>query len=60
VAVEVTTVDHPRGYSPPDRDLADPLDGGRGLAIVRAFSHGFAVVQDDDQRVTTCRVTIDR
>ena len=60
VAVEVTTVDHPPGHRPPDRDLADPLDGGRGLVIVKAFSHDFAVVHDDDQRVTTCRVTVDR
>jgi anti-sigma regulatory factor (Ser/Thr protein kinase) len=59
VAVEVTTVDHPPGYAPPDRDLEDPLDGGRGLAIVRAFSHDFSIIQDDDQRVTSCRVTID-
>jgi anti-sigma regulatory factor (Ser/Thr protein kinase) len=60
VAVEVTTVDNPPGHRRPDRGLEDPLDGGRGLAIVRAFSHDFSVVQDDDQRVTTCRVTIDR
>jgi anti-sigma regulatory factor (Ser/Thr protein kinase) len=60
VAVEVTTVDHPPDYVPPDRELQDPLDGGRGLAIVRAFSHDFSIVQDDDQRVTSCRVTIDR
>ncbi|HLY83805.1 MAG TPA: ATP-binding protein [Acidimicrobiales bacterium] len=59
VAVEVTTVDHVPGYQPPDRDLQDPLDGGRGLAIVRALSREFSVVQVDDQRVTTCRITTD-
>jgi anti-sigma regulatory factor (Ser/Thr protein kinase) len=60
VAVEVTTVDHRPGHPPPDRDLKDPLDGGRGLAIVRAFSHDLSVVHDDDRRVTTCRITVDR
>lgn len=56
VSIEVTTVDHLPGRHPTYRDVEDSSEGGRGLAIVRAFSHGYRVARQDDERVTTCRV----
>jgi anti-sigma regulatory factor (Ser/Thr protein kinase) len=56
VAIEVTTVDHLPGHHPTYRDVEDSLDGGRGLSIVQALSHGYSVVRRDNERVTVCRV----
>jgi anti-sigma regulatory factor (Ser/Thr protein kinase) len=56
VSIEVTTVDHLPGRRPTYRDVEDSADGGRGLAIVRALSHGYDVARRDHERVTTCRV----
>jgi anti-sigma regulatory factor (Ser/Thr protein kinase) len=57
VSIEVTTVDHRPGGRPTYRDVEDSLEGGRGLAIVHALSHGYRVLRDDNERVTACRVT---
>jgi anti-sigma regulatory factor (Ser/Thr protein kinase) len=57
VAIEVTTVDHLPGRHPTYRDVEDSLEGGRGLSVVQALSHGYRVVRHDNERVTTCRVT---
>jgi len=57
VSIEVTTVDHLPGHHPTYRDVEDSTEGGRGLAIVRALSHGYSVVRHDNERVTECRVT---
>lgn len=56
VSIEVTTVDHLPGRRPTYRDVEDSVDGGRGLAIVRALSHGYRVARHDQERVTTCLV----
>jgi len=57
VSIEVTTVDHLPGRRPSYRDVEDSADGGRGLEIVHALSHGYRVVRHDHERVTECRVT---
>ena len=57
VSIEVTTVDHLPGRHPTYRDVEDPVEGGRGLAIVHALSHGYSVVRHDNERCTECRVT---
>lgn len=57
VAIEVTTVDHLPGRHPTYRDVEDSLEGGRGLAIVHALTHGYSVVRHDHRRVTACRIT---
>jgi anti-sigma regulatory factor (Ser/Thr protein kinase) len=57
VAIEVTTVDHLPGRHPTYRDVEDSLEGGRGLVIVHALSHGYSVLRHDNERVTACRVT---
>jgi len=57
VAIEVTTVDHLPGRHPTYRDVEDSVEGGRGLAIVHALSHGYSVVRQNNGRVTKCRVT---
>jgi anti-sigma regulatory factor (Ser/Thr protein kinase) len=56
VSVEVTTVDHRPGHHPTYRDVAQSVDGGRGLEIVRALSHDYRVVRRDNERVTECRI----
>ena len=56
VSIEVTTVDHLPGRHPTYRDVEDSAEGGRGLAIVRALSHGYGVARHNHERVTTCRV----
>jgi anti-sigma regulatory factor (Ser/Thr protein kinase) len=58
VSIEVTTVDHLPGRHPTYRDVEDTADGGHGLAIVRALSHGYRVARHDHERVTTCQVPI--
>ncbi len=61
VSIEVTTVDHLPGCHPTYRDVEASSEGGRGLAIVHALSHGYTVVRHDKERVTECRVaTSDR
>ena len=57
VVIEVTTVDHLPGRGPTYRDVEGSADGGRGLEIVHALSHGYIVVRADRERVTACRVT---
>jgi anti-sigma regulatory factor (Ser/Thr protein kinase) len=57
VSIEVTTVDHLPGQHPTYRDVEASRDGGRGLAIVHALSHGYRVLRNDNKRVTACRVT---
>jgi anti-sigma regulatory factor (Ser/Thr protein kinase) len=57
VSVEVTTVDHPPGRRPTYRDVDESAEGGRGLEIVHALSHGYSVERRDHERVTACRVT---
>ena len=57
VSIEVTTVDHLPGQHPTYRDVEDSAEGGRGLAIVRALSHGYSVLRHDNERVTECQVT---
>jgi anti-sigma regulatory factor (Ser/Thr protein kinase) len=57
VSIEVTTVDHLPGRHPTYRDVEDSVEGGRGLAIVHALSHGYRVLRHDNERVTACRVT---
>jgi anti-sigma regulatory factor (Ser/Thr protein kinase) len=57
VSIEVTTVDHLPGHRPTYRDVEDSFEGGRGLAIVHALSHGYRVVRHDHERVTACQVT---
>ena len=57
VCIEVTTVDHLPGHRPTYRDVEASLDGGRGLAVVHAFSHAYSVLRHDNERVTACRVT---
>jgi anti-sigma regulatory factor (Ser/Thr protein kinase) len=59
VSIEVTTVDHLPGQHPTYRDVEDSAEGGRGLQIVRALSHGYHVVRRDHERMTGCRVTTD-
>lgn len=56
VSIEVTTVDHLPGQHPTYRDVEDSADGGRGLEIVRALSHGYRVLREGHERVTECRV----
>ena len=56
VSVEVTTVDHLPGQHPTYREVEEAEEGGRGLNIVHAFSHGYKVVTHDHERVTTCLV----
>jgi anti-anti-sigma factor len=56
VSIEVTTVDHLPGRHPTYRDIEDSVDGGRGLAIVHALSHGYSVARHDHERVTVCRI----
>ena len=57
VSIEVTTVNHPPGHHPTYRDVDDSMEAGRGLAIVRALSHGYSVLRHDNERVTACLVT---
>jgi anti-sigma regulatory factor (Ser/Thr protein kinase) len=57
VSIEVTTVDHLPGRHPTYRDVEDSAEGGRGLEIVHALSHGYNVLRHDHERVTACRVT---
>jgi anti-sigma regulatory factor (Ser/Thr protein kinase) len=57
VSIEVTTVDHQPGRRPTYRDVEGSPEGGRGLAIVHALSHGYRVLRHDNERVTACRVT---
>jgi anti-sigma regulatory factor (Ser/Thr protein kinase) len=57
VSIEVTTVDHLPGQHPTYRDVEDSAEGGRGLEIVHALSHGYSVLRHDNERVTECRVT---
>jgi anti-sigma regulatory factor (Ser/Thr protein kinase) len=56
VSIEVTTVDHLPGRHPTYRDVEDSLEGGRGLAIVQALTHGYSVVRHNNERVTECQV----
>jgi len=56
LAIEVTTVDHRPGLHSTYRDVEASVEGGRGLAIVHALSHGYSIVRQDNERVTTCRV----
>jgi anti-sigma regulatory factor (Ser/Thr protein kinase) len=56
VSIEVTTVNHQPGRHPTYRDVEDSAEGGRGLEIVHALSHGYSVVRRDHERVTGCRV----
>ncbi len=56
VSIEVTTVDHLPGRRPTYRDVEDSAEGGCGLEIVRALSHGYTVIRRDHERVTTCNV----
>jgi len=56
VTIEVTTVDHLPGQHPTYRDVEASVDGGRGLEIVRALSHGYLVIREGNERVTRCRV----
>jgi anti-sigma regulatory factor (Ser/Thr protein kinase) len=57
VSIEVTTVDHRPGQHPTYRDVDNSAEGGRGLDIVHALSHGYRVVRQDNERVTACKVT---
>jgi anti-sigma regulatory factor (Ser/Thr protein kinase) len=57
VVIQVTTVDHLPGQGPTYRDVEATIDGGHGLAIVHALSHGYTVRRSDNQRVTACSVT---
>jgi anti-sigma regulatory factor (Ser/Thr protein kinase) len=57
VSIEVTTVDHLPGRHPTYRDVEDSVEGGRGLEVVHALSHGYSVLRHDNERVTECRVT---
>jgi anti-sigma regulatory factor (Ser/Thr protein kinase) len=57
VSIQVTTVDHLPGLHPTYRDVENSSEGGRGLAIVHALSHGYSVLRRDNERVTACRVT---
>jgi anti-sigma regulatory factor (Ser/Thr protein kinase) len=57
VSIEVTTVDHQPGHRPTYRHVEDSAERGRGLAIVKALSHGYRVRQHDDARTTACRVS---
>jgi anti-sigma regulatory factor (Ser/Thr protein kinase) len=57
VSIVVTTVDHLPGRHPTYRDVENSSEGGRGLAIVHALSHGYSVHRQDNERVTACRVT---
>ena len=57
VSIEVTTVDHLPGQHPTYRDVEDSSEGGRGLDIVQALTHGYRVVRHDNERVTACQVT---
>jgi anti-sigma regulatory factor (Ser/Thr protein kinase) len=57
VSIEVTTVDHLPGQHPTYRDVDDSAEGGRGLEIVQALTHGYSVVRHDNERVTACQVT---
>jgi anti-sigma regulatory factor (Ser/Thr protein kinase) len=57
VSIEVTTVDHLPGRHPTYREVEESLEGGRGLTIVRALSHGYRVIRHGHERVTVCRVT---
>jgi anti-sigma regulatory factor (Ser/Thr protein kinase) len=57
VSIEVTTVDHLPGQHPTYRDVEASLEGGRGLDIVQALTHGYRVVRHENQRVTACQVS---
>jgi anti-sigma regulatory factor (Ser/Thr protein kinase) len=57
VSIEVTTVDHRPGRHPTYRDIENSAEGGRGLEIVHALSHGYNVLRRDNERVTECRVS---
>jgi hypothetical protein len=57
VSIEVTTVDHLPGRHPTYRDVEASAEGGRGLEIVHALSHGYSVLRHDNERVTECQVT---
>ncbi|MHB8671199.1 MAG: ATP-binding protein, partial [Acidimicrobiales bacterium] len=57
VSIEVTTVDHLPGQHPTDRDVENSAEGGRGLDIVHALTHGYRVVRHDNERMTACQVT---
>jgi anti-sigma regulatory factor (Ser/Thr protein kinase) len=57
VSIEVTTVDHRPGQHPTYRDVDDSAEGGRGLDIVHALTHGYRVVRHDNERVTACQVS---
>jgi anti-sigma regulatory factor (Ser/Thr protein kinase) len=57
VSIEVTTMDHLPGRHPTYREVEDSFEGGRGLAIVHALTHGYRVQRHDNERVTACRVT---
>lgn len=56
VVIEVTTVEHPPGWRPHYRDFTDPIEGGRGLAIVQVLAQGFSVVQRGKRRVSSCSI----
>jgi anti-sigma regulatory factor (Ser/Thr protein kinase) len=58
VVLEVTTIDSAPGLESHTRGFQDPLDGGRGLAIVRAFSKGLAITRRGASRVTRCRISL--
>ncbi len=57
VRIEVTTVDHLPGKHPTYREVDDSAEGGRGLEIVHALTHGYRVARRDNERVTACQVT---
>jgi anti-sigma regulatory factor (Ser/Thr protein kinase) len=57
VSIEVTTVDHRPGQHPTYRDVEESTEGGHGLEIVHALSHGYSVQRSDNERVTECRVS---
>ncbi|MGI8810079.1 MAG: ATP-binding protein [Acidimicrobiales bacterium] len=57
VAIVVVTVEHPAGQTR-HGGITDPIEGGRGLGIVRELSKNFNVLTTGTRRISSCLVPI--
>jgi anti-sigma regulatory factor (Ser/Thr protein kinase) len=57
VSLEVETADRGKGGPPPFRQISDPVEGGRGLALVSALADTVVTVARSGRRRVRCHVS---
>jgi anti-sigma regulatory factor (Ser/Thr protein kinase) len=58
-SVEVVTADLPSGHTSPDvRAVSDPVERGRGLALVDALSDALSIEDRGGRRRTACHLSL--